>query len=501
MLFAGIFVPDFPLQAVFAANPKLRTTAVAIVDGEPPLLRVIAVNDLAAEAGIRPGVLKGQVEMAGVLAIVRSAEIERTAHHALLACANHTSPRIQDRALDLIVADIDGLQMLYGSPEQIALRIRRALLELHLTANVSVALNPDTAVIAARGKRGVSIAVDPKEIGPLPVTLLTSNSEILDTLVLWGIRTLEELAVLDGGALAQRLGSEGVLLQRLARGEQVHPFLADEPELEFREQESFESPIDLLDPLSFIFARLLENICSRLSAHALSTNEVDWELKLDPPRIVGEDLDDLHLFHRRTLQLPNPTTDHKLLLRLIQLDLQSQPPSAPVTSVTIRIHAVPPRYTQTGLFAPQGPDPNKIELTIARLTNLVGKGQVGSPEILDTHRPRAFVMGNFEPASLLRAAAHVVEKPRLALRLFDPAKAASVKFHGGAPLQVCFDSKRGEVVNHSSSWISSGEWWNELGWSRKEWDVQVRFTDGSTGDYRIFLDLLTNKSYVEGIYD
>src|ERR1700739_4471931 len=501
MLFAVIFVPDFPLQAVFTANPNLRTTAVAVVDGEPPLLRVIALNDLASEAGIRPGVLKGQVEMAGVLAIVRSAEVERAAHHALLACANQTSPRIQDRAIDLIIADIDGLRMLYGSPEQIALRVRRDLLEMHLSANVSVALNPDTAAIAARGKPGVSIAVEPRDIGVLPVSVLTANSEILDTLVLWGIRTLEELAVLDGAALAQRLGSEGVLLQKLARGEQVHPFHADEQQLEFREQESFESAIDLLDPLSFVFARLLENICSRLSAHALSTNEVDWELSLDPPRIVGQDLDDRHLFHRRTLKLPNPTTDHKLLLRLIQLELQSQPPSAPVTSVAIRIHAVLPRYTHTGLFAPQEPDPDKIELTIARLTNLVGRGQVGSPEILDTHRPRAFVMENFEPASLLRTAPHRVEKPRLALRLFDPAKPGSVKFRAGAPLQVCFDSKRGEVVNHSSPWISSGEWWNELSWSRKEWDVQLRFIDGSAGDYRIFLDLLTNKSYVEGIYD
>jgi len=501
MLFAGIFVPEFSLQAVFAATPKLRTKAVAVLDGEPPLLRVVAVNDLALKAGVRHGELKPQVEMTGVIAVVRSPEIERAAHQALLAWASHTSPRIQDRAVDLIVADIDGLRLLYGRPEQIALRIRKALLEVHLSANVAVALNPDTAVIAARGNQGISIAIQPKAIGTLPVTLVTSNSEILDTFRLWGIRTLAELAVLDGAALAQRLGSEGVLLQRLARGEQVHPFLADETELEFREQQTFETAIDLLDPLSFIFACLLERICSRLLAHALSTNEVDWELKLDPHRVVGQDVDDLHLFHRRTLKLPNPTTDHKLLSRLIQLELQSQPPSAPVISVAILAHAVLPRYTQQGLFVPQAPDPDKIELTIARLANLVGKDQVGSPEVLDAHRPRAFVMGKFEPVFLSTTPPQRSEKPRLALRLFDPAKAANIAFRAGVPCAVNFDAKKGEVVHHSPPWLSSGEWWNELGWNRKEWDVQVRFSDGATGDYRIYVDLLTQKSYVDGVYD
>ncbi len=501
MLYAGIFVPDFSLQALFAAKPKLRTVAVAIVDGESPLLRVVAANDRALQAGIVPGVLKAQAEIAGAFAVVRSPQVEQEAHDSLVACANDTSPRIQDRAIDLIVADIDGLRMLFGPPELIAIRLRKALLEKHLAANVAVAPNPDTAVIAARGRPGISIVSAPRDIAPLPVTLLSPSSEILETLTLWGIETLGELGALDSAALSQRLGQEGVLLQRLARGEQVTPFLADEKKLEFWEQQNFEHSIELLDPLSFVFSCLLEKICASLSTHALSTNEVEWELALDPPRIARENLDDLSLFHRRTLKLPTPTTDHRLLLRLIQLELQSQPPTAPVTSVSLRAHAVPPRHMQQELFVPQAPDPEKIELTIARLANLVGKEQVGSPEVLDTHRPRAFVMGKFEPASLAKRSTSRAEKPSLALRLFDPAKAASIKLRAGVPYHVGFDSKWGEVIDHSAPWLSSGEWWNEWGWSRKEWDVHIKFSDGSAGDFRIFIDLLTNQSYVEGIYD
>lgn len=501
MLYAGIFVPDFSLQALFAAKPELRTTAVAIVDGEPPLLRVLAANDRALKAGIMPGVLKAQAEIAGVLTVVRSPEMEREAHNSLVTCADDTSPRVQDRAIDLLVADIDGLKMLFGTPDLIALRVRESLLKRGLAVNVAVAPNPDMAVIAARARQGISIVTTSKDIGRFPVALLSASSELLETLALWGIKTLGELGSLDSAALAERLGREGVLLQRLARGEQVSPFLADEKKLEFWEQQNFEHSIDLLDPLSFVFSCLLEKICSSLLANALSTNEIDWELALDPPRIAGEHLGDLNLFHRRTIKLPTPTTDHRLLLRLIQLELQSQPPTAPVTSVSLRAYAVPPRPIQHGLFVPQAPDPDKIELTIARLANLVGKEQVGSPKVLDTHQPRGFVMGKFEPAALAKRSTSRTEKPSLALRLFDPAKAASIRLRAGAPYHVGFDRKWGEVVNHSAPWLSSGEWWNELGWSRKEWDVHVKFSDGSTGDFRIFIDLLTNQSYVEGIYD
>jgi protein ImuB len=91
--------------------------------------------------------------------------------------------------------------------------------------------------------------------------------------------------------------------------------------------------------LSFVLASLLERICVKLEEHSLATNEVDYELALDPPRVAGEDLPDDRLFFRRTLKLPNPTTDRTLLLRLLQLDLQAHPPGAAVLKVSLRVDA------------------------------------------------------------------------------------------------------------------------------------------------------------------
>jgi hypothetical protein len=155
-----------------------------------------------------------------------------------------------------------------------------------------------------------------------------------------------------------------------------------------------------------------------------------------------------------------------------------------------------------GLFAPQSPDPDKLELITARLANLAGEEQVGSFELLDTHRPRAFVMAKFEPD---KAAEQLPPSrgwsSKVALRLFEPAKRATIRLRSDIPLQLTFDGKRGEVIEHSSPWLSSGEWWNEMVYSRKEWDVEVQFHDGTRGKFLIFVDLQTNQSFVDGSYD
>ena len=48
---------------------------------------------------------------------------------------------------------------------------------------------------------------------------------------------------------------------------------------------------------------------------------------------------------------------------------------------------------QSGLFVPRGPDPEKLELTVARLMKLVGDSNVGAAELIDTHRPENFRWG------------------------------------------------------------------------------------------------------------
>ena len=101
-------------------------------------------------------------------------------------------------------------------------------------------------------------------------------------------------------------------------------------------------------------------------------------------------------FHR-TLRLPVPLLDAKIFLKLLQLDLNAHPPGAPIVKIHLSAEPVRPRAAQSGLFLPPSPEPEKLELTLARIAGIVGENKVGSLRLLDTHRPEAFRMQHFAP--------------------------------------------------------------------------------------------------------
>ena len=67
--------------------------------------------------------------------------------------------------------------------------------------------------------------------------------------------------------------------------------------------------------------------------------------------------------------------DHKVFLKLLLLDTEMHPPPAGVVGVSINCEPVKPRVLQTGLFIPLAPEPEKLELMLARLAKLVGQGK------------------------------------------------------------------------------------------------------------------------------
>src|SRR5438874_7819607 len=257
--------------------------------------------------------------------------------------------------------------------------------------------------------------------------------QILDTLSRWGIRNLRALAALPEIALSERLGQEGVRLQQLARGATSRTLVPVEPPLVFEEAIELEHPLVLLEPLAFLLARMLEQLCARLSARALATQEIRLQLELDN----GSHIKTFH----RTLRLPVPLLDEKIFLKLLQLDLNAHPPGAPIAKIYLSAEPVRPRAAQSGLFLPPSPEPEKLELTLARISGIVGEGSVGSLDILDTHHPHGFRMRHFTPAEPKQVeppSKHISESNSAitALRIFRPPLRATVTLRHGKPLKI-----------------------------------------------------------------
>src|SRR5713226_5952414 len=564
MPFACIFVPDFPAEAIVRTEPELRLQAMAVLEGKPPLQKVFALNEKACRAGIEPGMTKLQVEACTDL-VLRSRSLlqEAAAHAALLDCAQSFSPRVEDTAGDTLLLDLAGLESLFGPLPKIARDVARRASDLGIEASVAVAWDPNTAVLVARGFSGVTVIPEGEEadrLGGLPLDVLfavfsapaqKNNAErFLETLERWGVRNLRSLAALPEIAISERLGQEGVRLQQMARGRTSRTLVPVDAPLVFEEAVELEHPLVLLEPLAFLLQQMLDQLCTRLSARALATQELRLQLALDSGCHATEDF--IHAQTReegpkasaqsslftRTLRLPVAKLDAKVFLKLLQLDLKAHPPGAPIMKIYLSAEPVQPRHSQNGLFLPTSPVPEKLELTLARISGIVGENRVGSLELLDTHRPEAFHIQHFAPSAsqVLKDSAFLtsadktnVRKKRLAahfsnsqgepqkpspeinqqsgtvtaLRIFRPPLRATVTLRDGMPGHIdCSRRKevQGEIIWLAGPWRSSGDWWEQEGWARDEWDIALQ-TEPGIALYRLVHDLLSGRWFIEGTYD
>src|ERR1700730_680617 len=403
----------------------------------------------------------------------------------LLACAQDFSPQVEQADAESVILNIDGLGHLFGAVHEIAHAIAG---RAGIPVNVAVASNPDAAFHAARGFSGISIIPEGDEakyLATLPVSLLGPQEEIADTLARWGIRTFRDLAALPDIGIAARLGEEGVRLQKLARGEGDGPLVPLEAPSRFEEEMELEYPLELIEPLMFVLSRLLGDVCTRLEERALAAIELRLRLQLEN---TGE--------HARAIRLPVPMRSSRVFLKLLELDLEKNPPVAPIVRVRIAAEPAKPRFTQNGLFIPLAPEPEKLELTLARIAAVVGEKNVGSPELVDTHRPGAFRMSG---TGILACAQFKKEKTHrheclchLAFRAFRPPLAAKVQADF-----ISAQGIRGRIVQQAGPWRTSGDWWAVDTWARDEWDIEL--ADGAL--YRIYSDARTGRWFIEGSYD
>jgi protein ImuB len=255
-----------------------------------------------------------------------------------------------------------------------------------------------------------------------------------------------------------------------------------------------EWPVDGLEPLSFLLARVLEPLCAQLMARGQRAAGLGLDLRL----VDGS-------FHRRALRPAAASADARTWRTLLLLDLEVHPPRDAIQALTVRADPTPSRLVQFSLLDPAQPSPEKLAETMARLHEWTKDGRSGAPELLDTHRPGAFAIGTFAPGPVAQARRPGVRSaapgppgpssPRVALRVFRPPLPAEVAVKEGAPAFVSATGVRGAVLDRAGPWRASGDWW-DVAYSREEWDVAL-----ATGVYRIFRDRLRESWYVEGELD
>jgi protein ImuB len=427
---------------------------------------------------------------------------------SLVQVARDFSPRVETHGDGTVTLDISGLGSLIGEPRVIGEELRRSAAEAGLRVHIAVAATTRAAILLAHARAGLTVIPPGGEaaaLAPLPLsTLLDAGVEPeLDHLRRWGLRTLGDLAALPAPDVSARLGQQGLRWQKWARGEDSRPLVPARVAESYQESLDLEWPIDELEPLSFVLARLFETLCERLERGDRGAVTLHVALTLITSASAGG-----RELHERVVELPAPMRDPRVLRTLALLDLESHPPPAAIDRVTVRVDVAEGRVLQFGLFARALPS-DKLTTLMARLGALMGSDRVGAPALVDTYRPGAFAMAKFEPAAAPGAAdVRPAPVPASVLRRFRLPIPARVTVEQGRPVRVVTDRRGlggGRVERCDGPWRSSGDWWNYAPyashaprpWDCDEWDVML--SDGAA--YRLSQSRNDGAWFVEGLVD
>jgi protein ImuB len=494
----------------------------------------------------------------------------------LLEIAQAFSPRYECHRDDLVSIDVTGLERLMGvrrpasdagilnpgprasesrvresrrpgiaaspSPESRIPDVRvgealvQALLAKGVRGHVALAGTRVAALVLAHARPGLTVIENGDEAAALatvPIDVLARVGEFVvpprlgnqkdarraeaagvNTFTHWALRTLGELAALPAPEVTARLGRQALVWQAIARGEDVRPLVPSEPEERFEGSLELEWPIEGLEPLSFVLTRLLEPLSTQLERRDRGAAVLHVTLDLVTREV-----------HARHLQLPSPLRDVRTLRTLALLDIESHPPAGAIDRVTVIIEPTPGRVVQHTLFTRAQPTPERLSTLLARLGAVMGQDRIGSPTVVESHRPGAFAMRPFttEHPSITPQPAAPERRPAVvtAFRRCRPPVPARVAAEDGRPVRVTSDRQGftgGSVVMASGPWRASGNWWEvdaaaippstgaaptsrglsgERPWDRDEWDVML----SDHARYRIFHDRTTRAWFIEGMFD
>lgn len=451
--------------------------------------------------------------------------------------ARACSPRVEPHGPDEIVFDASGLTRVIGAPPEVAKEVRR-LAESHgVIVRIALAGTSTAAWLLAHAYPGVTIAADrvAETMAPLPIATLASLPDlpldqgaaprrrattpryhyrmapgptfaedpqhsqrrradpepartlagVLATFERWGLSTLGDLARLPRGDLHARMGPLGVRLHEAACGEDAAPLVPADTAPVFEARLELEWPIEGLEPLAFVLARLCDALSAALERADRGAVAVTTTLHL-----VTRDV------HVRTLHPPSPMRDARVLRTLITLDLESHPPAAAIDVVSVRADVAPGVIVQGSLLAHTLPTAEDLATLLARLGALMGESRIGAPARVDLFDERAVGQMPFRvrredtrhrrerpsgPAAKPPPSEPVITGPRppcLVLRRFRFPIPARVMVDRGRPVRVQPSARGvagGAVVASAGPWRSSGRWWtlDRSDWDRDEWDVEI----------------------------
>jgi protein ImuB len=390
-----------------------------------PTSRLDAVNVAARRRGVSPRHTIAQataiVENLQICALPPACVSQALQQVAEAALAFGTP--VSFRAPDTVWVDVSGTCQLFGGELELALALGAHVRALGHAARVAVAPGPWQAQSFARyadfdetGILCVAAADVAARSGLLPIRALPLADDVVAWCARLGLLTLDDLRKLPAAALAARVEARG--FERtldLIRGRDDGVLDAHLPEeLPFEEQ-SWDYPLENVEPLLFVLKGLAARLGSRLEGRGQAAHELRLSVRYDKGSVALREREGAGLRggsalvgHSQplsgkadarfpeSLQIPfrlaTPLAHPEDLERIVRSRLQRETLFAPACGLRLQVTAITEarQWQQSlnidgGLRATLSADPRTLAVLVAELSADIGSNAVGRLETQESH--------------------------------------------------------------------------------------------------------------------
>lgn len=408
-----------------------------------------------------------------------------------------------------------------GDEERLADSLLERARVWHSGARVGVA----SSCVAARaatwaGGSGRSVIVPAggcaDYMSKAPLGMMTMDSELHESLLALGLRTIGQLARLPLEEVERRWGPAGISAWRLANGDDDRRPGLLRPETPRTVSTELSPSVSTTEPILFLLRAALERLLAGLIVDGRSVAVAAITLALDDVRNSLPVPTRTHTVTRE-IRLPRPLARIDPLFERCRALLEDWPLSAPVRAVNIAITATAPLSGAQGdLLDTSWRDPAAAEAALARLRSRLGSDVVVRPVLADSHRPEAaatwqrfdetagddMTRNNGLPGNPVidDKLSTVPDARPAALRRLDPPEPVAVTITADRPQALRWRNRWVRVRRATGPERVSGEWWDDS-YRRDYWRCENEETGASMV---VFRDLAADSGdlwFLQGWYD
>lgn len=329
-------LPQWPLQRLLRAEPRLRAEPAALSAVCGKVKRIMLVSPRARTLGIKPGMLLAEAQAIEPRLAIRD-EVpsnDRKALTALALWSERFSPLVaieEGERPSTLLLDVTGCSACFGGEERLIAAAAKGIADLGWQARIALAdtVGAGWALTHAGDDSTEPLHAPPGRSWPrlaeLPVASLRLTPDHVHALKSLGIERIVQLAELQREELPSRFGPD--VLRRLdqASGRLPEPVVPHRPLPRIEVGCTFEHPIGSRVLLQHVFASLLRQAEKELQRRCRGARRIECALGTDQGPTSLE------------LELLRPCSDAGRLEAMLRVKLDQLRLSSPALSVSLRI--------------------------------------------------------------------------------------------------------------------------------------------------------------------